>query len=553
MSKVIRLNQIKIKIGDNRGLEGELKRQLKLSMDDKLSFSIVRRSIDARKKPLLYYVYTLDVLEIIKRGKKIDLEKFNLSKIKNASLHENIIFEFPSAGLKNKNISLKEADRPVVVGFGPAGMFAALMLARAGMAPIVFERGDSVDIRDKKVEHFWQTGELDAESNVQFGEGGAGTFSDGKLNTSIKDPTGRIAYVLRNFVKFGADEKILYVNKPHVGTDVLKKVVKGIREEILELGGQIHFATKVEKILVESGQVKGILTRDRQTGQLTDREASNVVFAIGHSSRDTLEMLERENFLMEAKPFACGVRIEHKQSLIDYNEYGLEDRSRFEGAKLEAADYKLTYQTNEGRGVYSFCMCPGGYVVNSSSEPGRLAVNGMSYSDRASINANSALIVTVGPDDFGHGVLDGVRFQRKLEEAAFEAGEGKIPNQLFGDFKEGKVSTSYGQVKPMTKGQSNFADLNKIMPDFMAQSLKEAIEGFGRKIKGYNTDEAILSGLESRTSSPVRILRDKDSYEASIKGFFPCGEGAGYAGGITSAAIDGIRVAEAILSKMTKE
>ena len=387
------------------------------------------------------------------------------------------------------------------------------------------------------MQHFWNTGVLNEESNVQFGEGGAGTFSDGKLNTGIKDTSGRIQEILKIFVQFGAPKEILYQNKPHIGTDVLEHIVAGIRNKIIELGGEVYFNSKLSGLIIKKGVLNGIYIQDTKTQQLKEHACSQVCLAIGHSARDTLKMLNDAGCGMIPKSFAVGIRIEHPQSFINYNAYG--DCIY----KLPAADYKLTYQTKSKRGVYSFCMCPGGYVVNASSEKNSIAVNGMSYSGRNSSNANSALIVTVTPNDFGTNPLDGILLQRQMEQLAYQYGQKNIPIQLLGDFKANKTSTGIGVVVPCIKGSYAMSNMNLILPKFVSDSLKEAIEYYDTKIKGFNMDEAILSGVESRTSSPVKWIRDECGM-ATIKGLYPCGEGAGYAGGIISAAVDGIKTAE---------
>ena len=374
---------------------------------------------------------------------------------------------------------------------------------------------------------------------MQFGEGGAGTFSDGKLNTQISDTFGRIRYVLQSFVEFGASEEILYANKPHIGTDVLAVVIKNIRQHITALGGEVNFGSCLKKIEIKDGKVCGVVIADKD-GEYA-RKCSKVCLAIGHSSRDTFEYLHSENIDMEPKPFAVGVRIEHPQEMINYNAYA---DAAYE---LPAADYKVTYKTkntDKERGVYSFCMCPGGYVVNASSENGRTCVNGMSYSGRDSRNANSAIIVTVGPDDFGHGVLDGIKFQRQLEANAYAEGNGKVPVQLFGDFEKNITTTKLGEVEPCIKGEYTFANLKNVLPSYVADSVVEGVHGFSKFIHDFDRKDAVLSGVESRTSSPVRIIRNDELVSTSVCGLYPCGEGAGYAGGITSAAVDGVKVAE---------
>lgn len=541
MKKVLRLSPISCKINHTKqDLEKAIRKALKCSDKVFIDYGIAKQSIDARHKPDIYYVYSINIYNY---DMLLNTKNFN---IKNAVYTEIVDYVFPYAtqhkqSHTSQNIlissSIHEKGRPVIIGFGPAGMYAALMLAKAGLQPIVYERGEAVADRKKEVQHFWDTGILNEDSNVQFGEGGAGTFSDGKLNTGIKDASGRIQEVLKIFVQFGAPEEILYQNKPHIGTDVLECIVARIRNKIIELGGEVYFNSKLSGLIVKKGVLNGIYIQDTKTQQVKEQDCSQVCLAIGHSARDTLEILNNAGCAMIPKSFAVGVRIEHPQSFINYNAYG--DCVY----KLPAADYKLTYQTKSGRGVYSFCMCPGGYVVNASSEQGGIAVNGMSYSGRNSANANSALIVTVTPDDFGTNPLDGVFLQRQMEQLAYQYGQGNIPIQLLEDFRENRVSTGIGSVVPCVKGHYTMSNINPILPKFVSDSLKEAIEYYDTKIKGFNMNEAVLSGVESRTSSPVKWIRDEHGM-ANIKGLYPCGEGAGYAGGIISAAVDGIKTAE---------
>lgn len=540
---MIRINQISLKPDSGtKALEAAVYKALRLSEKDTCQIAVAKQSIDARHKPDVMYIYSAHVTDIRLSGKKKVQEDVYVKKLKNRNIMvvAEQSYTFP---VKNSTIH-KEEERPVIIGFGPAGMFAALKLAESGLRPVVYERGESVDARKKTVEQFWSGGGLNTESNVQFGEGGAGTFSDGKLNTAIKDSTGRIHEVLRVFAEFGADSRILYLNKPHIGTDVLAEVVKNIRNRIIELGGEVHFQTKLEHFQIENRKISGIRLYDTANRQAFERKCTTVCLAIGHSARDTFEVLSGMGISMQPKAFAVGVRMEHPQEFINYNAYG--------GCTypLPAADYKVTYQTQSGKGVYSFCMCPGGYVVNASSEPNQIAVNGMSYSGRSGSNANSAIIVTVTPEDFGGGILGGMKFQRKLEAMAYQQGNGKIPVQLFGDFKNNRISTGFGAVTPSIKGAYAFADLNQVLPATLSDSLKEGIAGFSNRIKGFDMEEAVLSGIESRTSSPVRILRNELLQSESICGLYPCGEGAGYAGGITSAAVDGIKVAEQVAKQM---
>lgn len=533
---MLRINQIKLKPDHSaEALEQAVRKVLRVKESDQITFYIAKRSLDARHKPELLYIYSVDVTEINHGATSFDLKK-KAAQLKNRNILwiEKEKYQFPKVtggGL------VKEADRPVIIGFGPAGIFAALKLAEAGLCPIVYERGDSVEARKDKVEAFWNGNSLDLNTNVQFGEGGAGTFSDGKLNTMIKDPTGRIREVLQIFVEYGADPSILYVNKPHIGTDVLADVVRNIRKRIISLGGEVHFRHRMDNLILENGQIAGIEVTDLNQQIKKIHSCRSVSLALGHSARDTFEMLNNHQLAMEPKAFAVGLRMEHPQEYVNANAYG------DSAYHMPAADYKVTYQTGS-RGLYSFCMCPGGYVVNASSEEGSLAVNGMSYSGRNGENANSAMIVTVTPADFGTNVLDGIAFQRKLEKAAFKAGKGNVPVQLFADFEQNQTSKGFGIVKPSIKGRYELSNLRQILPDELNMALIEGIHGCAVHMKGFDMEEAVLSGVESRTSSPLRILRNENLESISVRGLYPCGEGAGFAGGITSAAVDGIKVAE---------
>lgn len=544
---MIRINQVKIKAEQGAKRENAVKLLRKKAADilkvresDFLSFSIVRESVDARKKPEIFYSYTLEV--------SLPSEEKVLKRVKNSQVSrgEACEYHFPACGTK------KQTERPVIAGMGPAGLFCGYFLALYGYRPILLERGEDVDTRQRQVEEFWNTGKLNPDSNVQFGEGGAGTFSDGKLNTLVKDKDGRNQAVLRTFVQFGAKESIRYEAKPHIGTDVLRQIVKRMREEIIKLGGEVRFGCTVTDVEIQKGRISGVWVKEKGRdvpGLLPCRE---LVLAIGHSARDTFQMLYDRQIPMEAKAFAVGLRVEHSQKKINFSQYGRE-----EAGVLGAAPYKVTAKTSVGRGVYSFCMCPGGYVVNASSEEGRLAVNGMSYSGRDGANANSAIIVAVTPEDFGSShPLAGIAFQRSLEEKAFRLGQGKVPVQRYGDFRqcteaqcEGwSAEQEEGVLQPSIKGQYIFADVSRILPKECNLAFIEAMEQFGRQIPGFDAPDTLLSGVESRTSSPVRIHREEDM-QSQIKGLYPCGEGAGYAGGITSAAMDGIRIAEAIAAE----
>lgn len=547
---MLRINQVKLAVSkavehEEAALESKLRSILHIRQNESIMFEILKKSIDAREKPQLYFVYSVAV------SLSSVLEAQIMKKNKNANIQK---YEKQEYQLRNPgNIQLKHA--PIVVGAGPAGLFCAYLLAQKGYCPIILERGENVDKRVKTVDKFWRDNSLSKESNVQFGEGGAGTFSDGKLNTLVKDPEGRNQYVLNTFVKFGADKKCAFVAKPHVGTDVLRNVVRAMRNEIIDLGGQFLFNCKMTDLVIEKNTVKSIVVDNYgeekpiingvalQAGRNV-LNAEQVVLAIGHSARDTFERLYELGIPMEQKEFAVGLRMEHKQDWINECQYG---RKSVEG--LGAADYKVTNKASNGRNVYSFCMCPGGYVVNASSEEGRLAVNGMSYADRASSNANAAIIVSVKKEDFdSEHPLEGMYFQRRLEEKAYELGRGSIPIQRYGDFKEGHVTNAFGEVTPCTRGMTGFADLRELLPEEYNEAMIESIEKFGYTMKGFSNEDALLLGVESRTSSPLRILRD-ESGQSNVKGLYPCGEGAGYAGGITSAAMDGMKIAEKIIEK----
>lgn len=534
---MIRINQLRLPLEyEKEKLLQKAAKILGISPTDILKIDIIKESIDARKKPEIFYSYIVDVT-LKSGGSKREESIVRKKKDRNLSISHEKPYCLPECGTSPL------AYPPVIIGTGPAGLFCGLMLARKGYCPILLERGEDVDARTRRVEAFWKDGVLNPASNVQFGEGGAGTFSDGKLNTLVKDTFGRNREVLKILSQFGADPSICYQNKPHIGTDVLSRIVKSIRQEIESLGGTVRFLSQVTDFRIKDGKLYALEINGKE---LLYTDAA--VLAVGHSARDTFETLYRHSVPMEAKAFAVGLRIQHPQAMINMSQYGMEECSA-----LGPASYKLTRQTTAGRGVYSFCMCPGGYVVNASSEPGRLAVNGMSYHDRAGENANSAIIVSVTPEDFSHdndekNPLSGIYFQRELEEKAYQAAGGNIPVQLYGDFISDCTSDHFGKVRPAFRGQYGFANLRRVLPEALSASFIEAMEGFGHMIKGFDCPDAILAGIESRTSSPVRIPRD-ETLESAIRGLFPCGEGAGYAGGITSAAMDGIKVAEELIRR----
>ncbi|MBR5337336.1 MAG: FAD-dependent oxidoreductase [Lachnospiraceae bacterium] len=527
-----RISQIKIPINaPGSALSIRVGELLGIRTEDIERLIIIRRSVDARKKPDIYYVYTVDI-EISRniRLSKKALSRKDISKVTPKAYH------FPQSG----NDVIK--DPPVIVGTGPAGLFCGLFLARAGYRPILIERGKPAADRLRDVEEFWKCGVLDPESNVQFGEGGAGTFSDGKLNTMVKDSFGRNGAVLSEFVRHGAPDEIRYINKPHLGTDRLIDIVRSIREEIISLGGQVRFNTLMKEPVISNGSVEAIILKTLSGEERLDCKV--LVLACGHSARDTFYSLNEKKVPMEVKSFAVGLRVIHPRDMINEARYGIEHKD-----DLPAADYKLTAKLPDGRGVYSFCMCPGGFVVNASSEPGMTAVNGMSYSGRDSSSSNSAIIVTVDKNDFpGDDVLSGVRFQRELEMKAYELCKGRIPLQLFKDYKENRESDEFGEFKPDLKGQYSFGNLRSVLPENINTSIIMGMEQFGKEIRGFDRDDSVFAGVESRTSSPVRIIRDENC-QSEIGGLYPCGEGAGYAGGITSAAMDGIRVAEEIAKR----
>lgn len=548
---MIQITQLKLPYHHSAvDLENKIRKTLRLSEKQKFTYHIVKKSLDARKKPDLFLVYTCQI--------SMEKEEVIVKKAKNASISlvKPKTYHIPESGMEDL------AHPPLIIGAGPAGLFAAYILAEAGYRPILIERGKAVEDRKKDVEEFWKTGILDTSSNVQFGEGGAGTFSDGKLNTVVKDPANRNHFVLETFVKFGAPEHILYENKPHIGTDILCDVIANMRAYLIEKGTSIYFETCATDFVIENQRIIEIVCNNGRRFPV-----SAVVLALGHSARDTFMTLNRLNIPMEAKNFAVGFRVEHPQAMINEVLYGKQEKL------LPAAPYKVTSNFPNGRGVYSFCMCPGGYVVNSSSEKEMLVINGMSYSGRNSSTANSAIIVSVGLKDFYQcskesmemevvksqqfqpnmadstaDALAGMYYQQELERKAYALANGKIPQQLYADYCNNKESLSYGNFSSNTKGATAFVNLRGLLSLDMEESFMGGMEHFAQIIPGFNRSDAILSGIESRTSSPLRILRN-ENYESFVKGIYPCGEGAGYAGGITSAAMDGIRVAEAIIKK----
>lgn len=543
----IRIKDIKLPVGAAANYEEEREhllrkicKVLRIEREKIKGISIYRKSPDLRKKSEPLFVYT------------VDAELVSAPKYANTAFYTPISgqvnkFEEYIKQFRQKQAALRYSTRPVVVGFGPAGLFASLLLAEAGLCPIILERGRCVEERIKDVNLFWRQNRLNPESNIQFGEGGAGTFSDGKLNSLIreKDTIGR--FVLETFVKFGAPEEILYKNKPHIGTDILRKIVKNIREYILSKGAEIRFSTLMTGILIRQDapqpHVYGVTVRSAEEEYTLNTDC--IFLAIGHSARDTFAQLRQQEIAMERKPFSIGLRIEHLQEEIDAAQYG--GSAQLMRRCSGPADYKLSYHASNGRGVYTFCMCPGGFVVGAASEQGGLVTNGMSNYDRAERNANAAILVSVFPEDFaGEDVLSGVEFQRRLERDAFALGGSswKAPCQLVGDFLIGRETKDFGKIEPSFSNGYKPANLRDILPEEIYVALKEGIPMFGRNIAGFDCPDAVLTGCETRSSSPVRILRDNTGCSVSLAGLYPVGEGAGYAGGILSAAADGTKTVE---------
>ncbi|NBA79301.1 hypothetical protein GVN15_01575 [Pseudomonas putida] len=532
---MLRITELKLPLDHpDEALREAIVQRLGIRDEQLLSFNLFKRSYDARKKNSeLLFIYTID-LEASNEAEL--LSKF--ADDRNIGPAPDVTYKFVGqapAGLQ---------ERPIVVGFGPCGIFAGLLLAQMGFKPIILERGKEVRQRTKDTWGLWRKSVLNPESNVQFGEGGAGTFSDGKLYSQIKDPQHHGRKVLEEFVKAGAPDEILYINKPHIGTFRLTGMVEQMRQDMIALGADVRFQEKVTDLLIEDGQLTGVVLESGE--QLQSR---HVVLALGHSARDTFRMLHAKGVYMEAKPFSVGFRIEHPQTLIDKARLG-----KYAGhPKLGAADYKLVYHAKNGRSVYSFCMCPGGTVVAATSEPGRVVTNGMSQYSRNERNANSGIVVGIDPErDYPGGPLAGIELQERLEAHAYVMGGSnyQAPAQLVGDFVAGRPSTALGSVEPSYKPGVTLGDLAPSLPDFAIEAIREALPAFDRQIKGYNLHDAVLTGIETRTSSPLRITRGEDYQSLNLKGLFPAGEGAGYAGGILSAGVDGIRIAEAVARDM---
>ena len=532
---MLRITEFKLPIDhSDEQLRPALLAHLGLTTDELLDFTLFKRSYDARKKSAeLCFIYTID-FQVADEAAL--LARF--SDDRHLSVAPDTTYQ--PAGHAPANLS----ERPIVIGFGPCGIFAGLILAQMGFKPIILERGKSVRERTKDTWGLWRKNVLNPESNVQFGEGGAGTFSDGKLYSQIKDPKHLGRKVLQEFVKAGAPDEIMYVNKPHIGTFRLTGVVADMRQQIEALGGEVRFEQKVSDVLIEDGQLRGVVL---ESGEQIDSQ--HVILALGHSARDSFRMLHARGVYMEAKPFSVGFRIEHPQSLIDRARLG-----KFAGhPKLGAADYKLVHHAKKGRAVYSFCMCPGGTVVAATSEPHRVVTNGMSQYSRNERNANAGIVVGITPEqDFPGGPLAGIELQERLESHAYVLGGStyEAPGQLVGDFIAGKASTALGSVEPSYKPGVHLVDLASALPDFAIEAIREALPAFDKQIRGFAMHDAVLTGIETRTSSPLRITRGDDLQSLNTKGLYPAGEGAGYAGGILSAGVDGIRIAEAVIRDM---
>ncbi len=533
---MLRLTELRLPLDHPpEALRAAIVGRLGISAADLVDFTVFRRSYDARKVAAMTLIYTIDVTV----GDEAALLR-KLAGDRHVAPAPDTNYRFVGHAPEGF------ANRPVVVGFGPCGIFAALVLAQMGFRPIVLERGKAVRERTKDTWGLWRKNVLNPESNVQFGEGGAGTFSDGKLYSQIKDPKHYGRKVLTEFVKAGAPEEILYVAKPHIGTFRLVSMVETMRAEIIALGGEIRFEQRVTDLLIENGQARGLVLASGE-----EMHCDHVVLALGHSARDTFEMLHARGVFMEPKPFSIGFRIEHPQSLIDRARFGPNAGHPL----LGAADYKIVHHAKNGRSVYSFCMCPGGTVVAATSEPNRVVTNGMSQYSRNERNANAGIVVGITPEDYPGGPLAGIEFQRRWESRAFELGGGtyEAPGQLVGDFIAGRPSTALGSVEPSYKPGVRLGDLSTSLPDYAITAIREALPAFERQIKGFSMADAVLTGVETRTSSPLRMTRGEDLQSLNVKGLYPAGEGAGYAGGILSAGVDGIRVAEAVATALLGE
>ena len=532
---MLRLTDIKLSLDHPKSeLEAAILKKLGIQPEDLLGYSVFKRSYDARRKNDIKLIYTLTVE--VKHEKEILRRKHKDNTIR---LAPDTGYKFVTQAPENLR------QRPVVVGSGPCGLFAGLVLAQMGFDPIILERGKPVRERTVDTFGFWRQRELDPESNVQFGEGGAGTFSDGKLHTQIQDKRHLGRKVLTEFVEAGAPEEILYISKPHIGTLKLVKIVEKMRNTIQDLGGEFRFQSRVDELIIEDDQLRGVVLASGEK-----LHSDHVILAIGHSARDTFQMLYQQGVQIEAKPFSMGLRIEHPQTLIDECRFGKNAGNPI----LGAADYKLVHHSSNGRSVYSFCMCPGGTVLAASSEHGTVVTNGMSQYSRNAGNANSAIVVEVFPEDYPENPLAGIDYQRKWEQRAFKLGGGTYdaPGQLVGDFLAGRPSTEFGSVQPSYKPGVHLGDLSTCLPDYIIEAIREALPVFDKQIQGFAMADAILTGVETRTSSPIRILRGRDFQSVNITGLYPSGEGSGYAGGILSSAVDGIKVAEAVALNIVK-
>jgi uncharacterized FAD-dependent dehydrogenase len=539
---MIRITELKLPLDhDDAALPALIVQTLGIAPSDLIHHTVYKRSYDARMKKLLL-VYIADV-EVAPTLEATLLKQFEAHPHIRPTPDQNY---YPVVQLDTP-----PALRPVIVGFGPCGIFAALLLAQMGFKPIVLERGKKVRERTQDTWGLWRKSTLNPESNVQFGEGGAGTFSDGKLWSQIKDPRHLGRKVMMEFVKAGAPPEILLVSKPHIGTFKLVKVVEHMREQIIALGGEVRFEQRVSDVLIENGSIRGLTVQNLNDGTQYDMRADHVVLALGHSSRDTVAMLHQRGVYMEAKPFSIGFRIEHPQGVIDRARLGQHAGHPL----LGAADYKLVHHAANGRSVYSFCMCPGGTVVAATSEPGRVVTNGMSQYSRNERNANAGIVVGISPADYPGSPLAGIEFQRQLETHAYTLGGSnyQAPGQLVGDFIAGKASTQLGSVEPSYKPGVLLGDLATALPAYAIAAMREALPVFGKKIRGFDMPDAVLTGVETRTSSPVKITRGDDFQSLNVKGLYPAGEGASYAGGILSAGVDGIEVAEAVAMNMTRQ